>query len=144
MDTFNRLFESRFSGFSQTEEKNAFHFRSLVSKASPQELTNLLEWNTKKRSLYSYQANSVKQMLMNAIQNPELRHGTILGDEMGLGKTLQSLSVAVGLQKAYKNQPPALFVIPKSTLSSRQWVEEALRNNLWTEDEIFVLVLRCF
>lgn len=123
----------------QQSQQSLSSFRSKISKSSPQELTSFLGWDTKKRSLYWYQADHVKQMLLTCIQEDNRnRHGMILADEMGLGKTLQSLSVAAGLEEIDILQPPAVFVIPKPTLDSNQWVDEALNNTRWSIDEIVV------
>lgn len=111
--------------------------REIIRKMSPHELTKWLKWGPK-RSLYWYQADHVKQMILNGSKPTDQRHGMILADEMGLGKTLQSLSVAAALEEMYPGQPPALFIVPKSVLDAGQWVDEALRNTRWISEEIFL------
>ena len=113
------------------------HRNPNIAKMSPHEMTVWLGCG-KNRSLYRYQADSVRTMILNASKPSGQRHGMILADEMGLGKTFQSLCVIAGLEKLNPNQPPALLVVPKTVLDSGQWTEEALRFKGWAQKEIFI------
>lgn len=60
-------------------------FRSKISGMSPQGLSKFLKWGPK-RTLYWYQSDHVKQMLLSCINYTSDRHGMILGSKNSLSR----------------------------------------------------------